>query len=67
MERGQGDIGTRPVVKRCAIATPILSTATARSLQTDIQTASLFADTRKMVDIDEAVELLSPILNRYTI
>lgn len=31
-------------------------------LATDIETASLYADTRKLVDIDEAVEKLFPIL-----
>lgn len=31
-------------------------------LATDIQTSSLFADTKKMIDVDEAVEMLSPIL-----
>jgi cell division protein FtsI (penicillin-binding protein 3) len=43
-------------------ARPDLVDRRGRILATDIETASLYADPRKLVDIDEAVEMLSPIL-----
>ena len=41
---------------------PISSTATAQILATDVKTPSLFAEPRKLIDVDEAEELLTAVL-----
>ena len=38
------------------------STATAKFSQPDVKTPSLFAEPRKIIDVDEAVELLTAVL-----
>ena len=41
---------------------PTSSTATAQILATDVKTPSLFAEPRKLIDVDEAEELLTAVL-----
>ena len=41
---------------------PTSSTATAQILATDVKTPSLFAEPRRIIDVDEAVELLTAVL-----
>ena len=54
--------GCRLPTRRFRLAARILLTVTARVLATDINTASLYGEPRRIVDVDEAVEQLASVL-----
>jgi cell division protein FtsI (penicillin-binding protein 3) len=56
--------GSRRTVTQDAIATarPDILDRTGEVLATDVKTPSLFAEPRKLIDVDEAVELLTAVL-----
>ena len=54
--------GGRAVAEAPKSARPTIVDRNGHMLATDIQTASLFADARRVIDVDEAIELLTPVL-----
>ncbi len=52
----------RTVAQAPKSARPNIVDRNGHMLATDIQTASLFADARHVIDVDEAIELITPVL-----
>ena len=52
----------RTVAEAPKSARPNIVDRNGHMLATDIQTASLFADARHVIDVDEAIELITPVL-----
>ncbi|MEG9884184.1 MAG: penicillin-binding protein 2 [Hyphomicrobiales bacterium] len=56
---GNGRVANRPIEPDSAVMRPEITDRSGRLLATNVKVVSLYADPRKIIDVDEAIELLT--------